>query len=124
DGLIHYNRCLVQRNSLLKQAARGGAALDSGLLDVLDAQLVEFGVPIFEKRQLFMEAFIPEFEKHYLFLTETAERVSLTYESQLVGNDFKELLQQHRDRDRMLERTTVGIHKDDLQFSIHQHMPL
>lgn len=124
DGLIAYNRCLVQRNSLLKQAARSGGRLDTGLLDVLDTQLVELGIPIFEKRRAFMESFIPEFEKHYVFLAETAESVSLTYESQLVGESFRELLQQRLERDRVLERTTVGVHKDELQFSIHQGMPL
>jgi len=123
DRLIAYNRCLIQRNSLLKQATRGGM-LDKGLLDVLDAQLVELGVPIFEKRQAFMEAFIPEFDRHYSFLTETAENVFLAYESQLMEGNFAALLKQHLDRDRALERTTIGIHKDDLQFSIHQGMPL
>lgn len=123
DRLIAYNRCLVQRNSLLKQSARGGV-LDKGLMEVLDTQLVETGVPIFEKRQSFMEAFIPEFNRHYLFLTETAEQVSLAYESQLTDENFAELLKIHLDRDRALERTTVGIHKDDLQFSIHEDMPL
>ncbi|GGC19764.1 DNA replication and repair protein RecF [Parapedobacter defluvii] len=123
DRLIAYNRCLMQRNSLLKQASRGGV-LDKGLLDVLDAQLVELGLPIFEKRRAFMDEFIPEFNRHYGFLTETAESVSLTYESQLMGGNFAELLKQHLDRDRALERTTVGIHKDDLQFTIHVDMPL
>src|SRR3546814_349105 len=75
DALIAYNKCLVQRNSLLKQAAKGGV-LDRSLLEVLDIQLVELGVPIFEKRQAFMAEFIPEFDNHYRFLTDTAETVS------------------------------------------------
>src|SRR5690606_21133858 len=70
DSLIAYNRCLVQRNSLLKQSARNGA-LDRGLLDVLDSQLVDLGTPIFEKRRAFMAEFIPEFDRHYRFLTDT-----------------------------------------------------
>jgi len=123
DGLIAYNKCLVQRNSLLKQAARGGV-LDRSLLEVLDMQLVEIGVPIFEKRQAFMAAFIPEFDNHYRFLTDTAETVSLVYESQLMRDSFATLLEQHVERDRLLERTTVGIHKDDLLFAIHGDMPL
>ncbi|MBK1438988.1 DNA replication/repair protein RecF [Parapedobacter sp. ISTM3] len=123
DGLIAYNRCLVQRNSLLKQSAKTGM-LDKGVLDVLDMQLVELGMPIFEKRQAFMAAFIPEFNKHYRFLTDTAEEVSLVYESQLMAGDFADLLAQQLDRDRALERTTVGIHKDDLLFAIHGDMPL
>lgn len=123
DGLIAYNRCLAQRNSVLKQAAKDGQ-LDNGLLEVLDMQLVELGIPIFEKRQAFMAEFIPEFNTHYQFLTDTAEKVSLVYESQLMHGEFAALLEQHLDRDRILERTTVGIHKDDLLFSIHEHMPL
>ncbi len=123
DGLIAYNRCLLQRNSLLKQAARGGA-WDRGLLDVLDEQLVELGCAIFEKRQAFMHEFIPEFNRQYAFLTETAEVVSLVYQSQLSEGSFADLLKQHLERDRILERTTVGVHKDDLLFSIHQDMPL
>ena len=31
---------------------------------------------------------------------------------------------QNIDRDRALERTTVGIHKDDLLFTIHDQLPL
>ena len=123
DGLIAYNKCLVQRNSLLKQAAKGGV-LDRSLLEVLDMQLVELGVPIFEKRQAFMAAFIPEFDNHYRFLTDTAETVSLVYESQLMQGSFAALLERSLERDRLLERTTVGIHKDDLLFAIHDDMPL
>ncbi len=123
DGLIAYNKCLMQRNSLLKQAARGGV-LDKSLLEVLDMQLVEFGVPLFEKRQAFMVEFIPEFDNHYRFLTDTAETVSLVYESQLMRGSFATQLTQCLERDRVLERTTVGIHKDDLHFAIHGDMPL
>ena len=123
DGLIAYNKCLAQRNSLLKQAGKSGV-LDRSLLDVLDMQLVELGVPIFEKRRAFMADFIPEFDHHYRFLTDTAETVSLVYESQLIQAPFETMLAQHLERDRQLERTTVGIHKDDLLFTIHGDMPL
>lgn len=123
DGLIAYNKCLVQRNSLLKQAGKSGV-LDRSLLEVLDMQLVELGSPIFEKRQQFMTAFVPEFNDHYRFLTDSAETVSLVYESQLMQEPFTELLEQRLERDRILERTTAGIHKDDLLFTIHGDMPL
>lgn len=123
DELIAYNRVLVQRNSLLKQAA-AGARLDMGLLEVLNEQLVDSGNVIYEKRRAFMEAFIPEFDRHYTFITGSAEQVSLTYESQLMEQTFEELLVRNLDRDRALERTTAGIHKDELLFTIHEGMPL
>jgi len=122
DGLIAYNRCLDQRNSLLKQADKAG--LDYGVLEVLDSQLVALGTPIYEKRRAFLADFIPEFDRYYRYLTDSVEQVTLTYESQLAGGSFADLLAQRFDRDRLLERTTVGIHKDDLLFSIHGGMPL
>lgn len=123
DGLIAYNRCLVQRNSLLKQAAKRGI-LDIGLLEILNGQLIALGNRIFEKRQTFMAEFIPEFDRHYKFLTDTEEQVSLVYESPLMAGSFLDLLEQSLERDRVLERTTLGVHKDDLLFSIHHGMPL
>ncbi|RYE17457.1 MAG: DNA replication and repair protein RecF, partial [Sphingobacteriaceae bacterium] len=61
--------------------------------------------------------------QHYLYLSEDAERVELVYDSQLLQDDFVVLLKKSTERDRILERTSIGIHKDDLQFSIHQ-MPM
>ena len=66
-----------------------------------------------------MEALLPVFAAHYSYLTNNAEQVTLTYESQLIKEDFSSLLKKSLERDRILERTTTGIHKDDLLFSIH-----
>ena len=66
-----------------------------------------------------MEGFTEIFNQHYQFLTEDAEKVELIYESQLLQDDLSTLLKKSIERDRALERTTAGIHKDDLQFIIH-----
>ena len=123
DILITYNRILLQRNTLLKNI-RDTGIFDKGLLEVLNLQLVEAGERIFNIRQRFMQEFLPEFRRYYQFLTDDVEQVDLVYESQLQGQIFLELLNKSIDKDRALERTTVGIHKDDLQFSIHQGMQL
>jgi len=118
DELITYNKVLVNRNAFLKSIADTGR-YDPNLLEVLDEQLVISGNRIFEKRRLFMEAFTTIFNKHYQFLTDDAEQVELLYESQLLQDDFAGLLKKNLERDRALERTTAGIHKDELQFAIH-----
>lgn len=123
DILIQYNKILLQRNSLLKQVRETGV-LDLGLLEVLNLQLADVGGRIFERRNQFMDEFLPEFERYYAFLTEAAEEVSLRYESPLMGTDFETLLRDSLEKDRVLERTSQGIHKDDLLFSIHDGMPL
>jgi len=66
-----------------------------------------------------MEVFTAIFNKHYSFISEDAEQVDLVYDSQLLNNDFGTLLKKATERDRVLERTTNGIHKDDLHFTIH-----
>ncbi|WP_256013352.1 DNA replication/repair protein RecF [Desertivirga xinjiangensis] len=118
DELIAYNKSLTSRNVLLKKIAETGR-YDPLLLEVYDEQLIASGNKIFEKRSAFMEEFLPVFNKHYEYLTEEAEKVELLYESQLLKDQFEELLKRSAERDRVLERTTSGIHKDDLVFSIH-----
>jgi DNA replication and repair protein RecF len=118
DELIVYNKVLINRNALLKLIADTGR-YDPHLLEVLDEQLIASGNRIFEKRKAFMQSFTEIFNKHYQFLSDNAEQVELIYESQLLQDDFITLLKKNIERDRALERTTAGIHKDDLLFAIH-----
>jgi DNA replication and repair protein RecF len=117
DALIAYNRILAQRNALLKQAARDGD-YDQSTHDVLNLQLQQFGTPIFEARRLFVDQLMPLFTMYYNHLSGGNEQVELTYESKLNGAHFGVLLEEAFAKDRVLEHTTVGIHKDDLSFSI------
>lgn len=118
DELIAYNKTLSNRNALLKLIADTGR-YDAHLLEVYDEQLIESGNRIFQKRKAFMETFTKIFNKHYRFISDDAEQVELVYESQLLADDFASLLKKSTEKDRVLERTTNGIHKDDLQFTIH-----
>jgi DNA replication and repair protein RecF len=122
DELIVYNKQLLNRNALLKQVA-ATRKLDVALLQILDEQLILSGNKIFEKRKQFLVEFIPLFNKHYSYITDNAEFVSLNYQSQLTDHSFEDLLSQSIEKDRALERTTTGIHKDELQFTIGE-MPL
>lgn len=123
DTLISYNRILLQRNAILKNIREKGV-FDLGLMEVLNVQLVDVGEVIYAHRKRFMASFLPEFQRHYRFLSEGAEEVSLEYESPLHECEFLSLLNQTLEKDRILERTSQGIHKDDLSFTIHDDMPL
>ncbi|MFD0794809.1 DNA replication/repair protein RecF [Mucilaginibacter litoreus] len=118
DELIAYNKVLTNRNSLLKQIADTGR-YDPELLSVFDEQLIASGTRIFQKRRSFMDSFTPIFNMHYQFISGDAELVELNYESPLLTDNFESLLKKNHERDRILERTSAGIHRDDLQFSIH-----
>lgn len=123
DQILAYNKVLLQRNTLLKQASNSGF-LDKSLIDIFDDQLVEVGQIIYEKRQKFLNDFMPHFKRFYTFICELKEEVKLIYESQLHKSSFHDLLKQNFEKDSILERTNVGIHKDDLLFQIHQELPL
>jgi DNA replication and repair protein RecF len=122
DELITYNKQLLNRNAFLKQVAIS-RRYDPALLEIYDEQLSASGKKLFEKRKQFMLDFIPLFNQHYQFLTGDKEQVSLEYASQLNDTSFEDLLSQSIEKDKLLERTTTGIHKDDLLFSIGD-MPL
>jgi DNA replication and repair protein RecF len=118
DELINYNRNLMNRNALLRQMAVSGN-FDAALLEIYDDQLILSGNKIFEKRKAFMEIFTEIFNKHYQYLSEDAEQVELVYDSPLLQADFSTILKRNFERDRIIERTSSGIHKDELNFSIH-----
>lgn len=118
DELINYNRSLMNRNALLRQIAISGK-FDEVLLEIYDDQLILSGNKIFEKRKTFMQEFTDIFNKHYQYLSEDAEQVELVYDSPLLLDDFSKILKRNLERDRILERTSSGIHKDELNFSIH-----
>ncbi len=122
DELIAYNRHLQNRNAFLKQVATT-RRFDPALLEIYDEQLAASGKRIFEKRREFMLDFIPLFNQHYSFLTAAGEEVKLEYASQLNDTALEILLQQSQEKDKILERTTTGIHKDELLFTISE-MPL
>lgn len=118
--LIKYNKVLQQRNSLLKYFA-ANRTFDAVNLQVYDQQLVDYGLLIFKKRQAFLKTFTPIFEEQYKAISNANEKVSLEYKTQLLERDFLELLAENLEKDRLLQYTSVGVHKDDLLFKINEY---
>ena len=118
--LLNYNKVLVQRNSMLKYFA-ANRTFDAVSLLVYNEQLEKYGNDIYEKRKLFLEEFIPIFKKRYAAITNSEEQVNLKYKSQLIDTNFKTLFELNLDKDRVLQYTSVGIHKDDLTFEIDEY---
>ncbi len=119
--LIIYNKVLQQRNSLLRQFAEQGRR-DLSLLDVLDAQLADAGDLIAEKRRVFLLDFLPEVLRLYNLIAEQEEPLMLVYESQLQHGSMAELLAHARNKDLQAQRSTMGIHRDELDFKMG-HLP-
>ena len=108
---------LAQRNSLLKYFA-ANRTFDALNLKVYDTQLESYGNIIFKKRTDFLAAFIPIFKERYAAISSSKEQVNLVYKTQMDEGNLVELFAQNMERDRVLQYTSVGIHKDDLSFEI------
>ena len=113
--LIRYTKILQQRNSLLKQSAESGKT-DEALLQVLNEQLSQSGNAIFNERKEFLVDFLILTLSIYKRIAGKDDGLILQYESQLLHDNFDQLLQATRQKDALLQRTTAGIHKDDLLF--------
>jgi len=113
--LISYNKILQQRNSLLKQSAESGRT-DEALLQVLNEQLSKSGNSLFAERKEFLVDFLMLTASIYKRIAGKDDGLIMQYESQLLHDDFGQLLQATRQKDFLLQRTTAGIHKDDLLF--------
>lgn len=114
---LMYQQVLKQRNSLLKIFAERNQ-VDNDLLDTYDEPLLDLARRIHDRRQQFIGEFLPDFRKHYAFLSEDREEVNITYESEVSKADFADEFRHFRRRDTVLQRTTMGVHKDDYLFSI------
>jgi DNA replication and repair protein RecF len=113
--LIDYTKLLQQRNSLLKQSSETGS-IDEGLFDVLNMQLIKKGNFLFDCRKNFLVDFLPSVATIYQRIAGKDDGLILRYESQLLTGSFEELLNATKQKDLILQRTTTGIHRDDLLF--------
>lgn len=120
NSLLNYNKALQQRNKQLKYFLEN-RIWDNNLLEMWNHQLIHTAVPINEKRNLFLEEFVPVFQKYYAIVSNTNEKVSITYNSALNEKPYEVLLQESIDHDRFSAYTNVGVHKDDLMFLIDNH---
>ena len=118
--LIQYQKILTQRNALLKYFALN-RVFDHDTLIVYNEQLHGLGTEIHLKRKAFIEAFNPIFTKYHREITNEGETVDIRYESQLHEKPLLELFSDSLQKDRVLQYSSTGIHKDDLVFELNGH---
>ena len=116
-SLIHYQKTLQQRNALLKNFQKS-RTFDADSLEIYDEPLLKFGQIIFEKRKKFIHEIIPILQEYYAIISNQKEEVLISYQSDL-EQDFRILLVENLEKDRILTYTSKGIHKDDLLFEMN-----
>jgi DNA replication and repair protein RecF len=115
---MDYNRVLQQRNGFLKSLAEKKIT-DHKLLDVYDEQLARYGDHVYKKRKEFLLGFLPMVTQFYHQIAGHTEPLALAYESQLHDRSFPQLLQQFRQKDILVQRTSGGIHRDDINTQLN-----
>lgn len=115
--LIQYSYYLKQRNSLLKHFGESNT-FDSDQLEPYDVHLVPLAKSLAKKRDEFNKRYLPLLKEHYLNLSEGREEVGISYKSQVNYENYEVLFSKSRERDRITQRTNIGIHKDEYEFQI------
>ena len=121
--LRYYNYFLKNRNKLLKEEAEGD------LLSVYTDKLTEFGVEVLIYRLLFVERLKETTKRIYKEISNNEENLEIKYSSSLlkdnstdktiIRENYYKLLEQKKKEEEYLKTTTVGPHRDDLEFYIN-----
>ena len=116
--LRDYHRALKQRNQLLKLLRRDPKQRDS--LCIWDEQLVKNGLRIMGTRAAFLSKISAAARETHGRITTQKEALALTYQPNVQNpEDYTKLIQNSYDRDIAGGTTSVGIHKDDILFTIN-----
>lgn len=120
DYLIHlikYNKTLLDRNRFLKQAAF--QQIDQQLLDAYDELLIQHGMPILQKRLDFCQSFFPKILDIFGFLSDEKESPKVSYQSSTSISTYLIDIKNSLQKDLLLQRTSIGIHKDDIEIEMN-----
>ncbi|MBL6446889.1 DNA replication and repair protein RecF [Fulvivirga sp. 29W222] len=117
DNLVKYNQYLRQRNSALKKFTFTGR-VDYDLIHTYDRSLLAFGKSIFERRSEFIKDYFLLFQRHYSLLSQNKESVTIIYKSEVGDEAFEENFNLNLKKDLALERTSMGVHRDDYKLMI------
>lgn len=117
DLLRQYSRAVAQRNNIIKNLdfTPDGAQM----LDIFENEIVSNGVKIIEYRKKYTDLIRPHVADIYGGLSSLREELETTYQPSASADDLAEALYSARKTDRFSGVTSVGPHRDDLDFKIN-----
>ncbi|MDD4316128.1 MAG: DNA replication/repair protein RecF [Clostridia bacterium] len=118
-ALLKYNKLLAQRNKLLKDY-RNNASLD-GMVALVDDAIAPCAEHILLRRKEFVDKLRPHAAEQHQRITGGKEKLDISYETEDIDfsdikNGIKALLKSSLEKDKRLEYTTAGVHRDDLKI--------
>lgn len=124
--LKEYNRCLAQRNMLLKDMGKN-AGLDD-MLYIWDKNIAKSGAKIIYQRKKYIEALLPYAVEIFDGLSKGREKIDLKLQCGFdvtdlsvgeIENELVKELIKNRNNDILNKITTVGPHRDDMEILIN-----
>ncbi len=122
--LSSYNHAVMQRNSVLKDVASHSEL--QFMLDVYEDRIAKLGAYIISQRLKYLEAVMTYISDIYSGISSRKEEILVEYKSGLESYDEESLklaLKESRKQDVLTATTSVGPHRDDIEFFINK-MPL
>ncbi len=115
--LRQYHKVLKQRNLALKQFYKNK---DSSMLDVWDMQMAEYACTLIKKREVFIEEVNEIAKDIHQDISGKKEQLEVIYSPNVKREDFEDKLLKNREKDIVMQTTTMGPHRDDLSFFINE----
>lgn len=118
NNLSNYKKVLQQRNTYLKEKN-----VDPSVLDIWDMQLSHFGSKIIEERKIFIEKINKISKRIHSNITNEKENLRIEYNPNIkyednLENKIYNSLKKSFENDYRLRTTTIGPHRDDIDFFI------
>ncbi len=116
SDLAKYNKILNQRNKLLKDMVFRPDLKET--LPIWDAQLIDYGKRIIKRRKSFVDELNEIVFNIHKQISGEKEELVLKYEPNIDDAFFHDELNRAKERDMRFCQTSVGPHRDDMQFSV------
>ncbi len=115
--LKNYTRAVTQRNQIIKDYRYDSTV--GVMLDVFETEIVSSGVKIIEYRQKYIEILNKYVPKIYKGLSGGREEIMSVYVTNCPAIMLEERLKEKRKEDMFTSVTSVGPHRDDIEFKIN-----
>ena len=117
-ALVKHNKLLEHRNELLKKFFMD-RHFDAVALEAIDHQLTPLMDEVYQARKALHNDIQNDLTEVYQQIVNSEEELSIEYTSPLHEFEPRQLLSDQLQADRYAQRTTQGVHKDDLDILIN-----
>lgn len=122
NNLTRYKKVLLQRNAMLKELSP-----KMSLLEVWDAELIEYGSRIILQRDEFIKKMNRISREIHRGITNGKEKLQIQYEANIPvmktldeqKEIFDEKIKSNIEKDLTRRTTTSGVHRDDLKITVN-----